>query len=180
MCALSLSLSLSLSLGSFAHWNACVQFLLAVLDGFPLDSWVERAGIRSAPLHTQYLASIFHAVSQMLAVGNGIAPPKRDSEYLTFIVSLVLGANMYAVFVGTLISVIEDANGSHREYCKRIDMLRTWMTQRQLPRRCLPRAREGPPPSRSDSSNRSSALALAPPPSPSLLPSPPPSPATLL
>ena len=40
----------------------------------------------------------------------------------------------YAVFVGTLISVIEDANGSHREYCKRIDMLNTWMAQRQLPR----------------------------------------------
>jgi len=30
--------------------------------------------------------------------------------------------------------VIEDANGSHREYCKRIDMLQTWMCQRQLPR----------------------------------------------
>ena len=36
--------------------------------------------------------------------------------------------------MGTLISVIEDANGSHREYCKRIDMLNTWMAQRQLPR----------------------------------------------
>ena len=48
--------------------------------------------------------------------------------------SLIMGANLYAVFVGTLISVIEDANGSHREYCKRIDMLQSWMAQRQLPR----------------------------------------------
>ena len=82
---------------------------------------------------TQYLASVFHAVSQMLAVGYGVVLPRRDSEYFTFVISLVLGANLYAIFVGTLISVIEDANGSHREYCKRTDMLNTWMTQRQLP-----------------------------------------------
>lgn len=80
------------------------------------------------------MASIFHTISQMLAVGNGLVGPVRDSEYVTFIISLVLGANLYAVFVGTLISVIEDANGSHREYCKKTDMLQTWMAQRQLPR----------------------------------------------
>ena len=60
--------------------------------------------------------------------------PQRDGEFVTFILSLVLGANLYAVFVGSLISVIEDANGSHREYCKRLDMLQTFMAQRQLPR----------------------------------------------
>ena len=123
----------------FAHCNACLQFLISVLEGLPADCWVVRAGIHSTPSHpvsieTQYLASIFHAVSQMLAVGYGVVLPERDSEYITFVISLVLGANLYAVFVGTLISVIEDANGSHREYCKRTDMLQTWMTQRQLPR----------------------------------------------
>ena len=50
----------------FAHCNACLQFLLAVLDGMPEDCWVVRAGIQHAPVTTQYYASIFHAVSQML------------------------------------------------------------------------------------------------------------------
>ena len=100
----------------FAHCNACLQFLISVLEGLPDDCWVVRAEIDHASTTTQYLASIFHAVSQMLAVGHGVVLPKRDSEYLMFVVSLVLGANLYAVFVGTLISVIEDANGSHREY----------------------------------------------------------------
>ena len=123
----------------FAHCNACLQFLIAVLEGMPDDCWVVRAGIHSTAdlpvsVTSQYLASIFHAVSQMLAVGHGVVLPTRDAEYLTFVISLVLGANLYAVFVGTLISVIEDANGSHREYCKRTDMLQTWMAQRQLPR----------------------------------------------
>ena len=118
----------------FAHCNACLQFLLAVLAEMPDDSWVVRAGLQDQPVSSQYFASVFHAVSQMLAVGHGVALPVRNSEYVTFIISLVLGANLYAVFVGTLISVIEDANGSHREYCKRIDMLQTWMAQRQLPR----------------------------------------------
>ena len=118
----------------FAHCNACLQFLISVLEGLPDDCWVVRAEIDHASTTTQYLASIFHAVSQMLAVGHGVVLPKRDSEYLMFVVSLVLGANLYAVFVGTLISVIEDANGSHREYCKRVDMLQTWMAQRQLPK----------------------------------------------
>ena len=116
----------------FAHCNACLQFLMAVLAGLPPDCWVVRAGLHTQPEGSQYLASIFHATSQMLAVGHGIALPARDSEYATFIISLVLGANLYAVFVGTLISVIEDANGSHREYCKRVDMLQTWMAQRQV------------------------------------------------
>ena len=49
----------------FAHCNACLQFLLAVLDGMPEDCWVVRAGIQHAPVTTQYYASIFHAVSQM-------------------------------------------------------------------------------------------------------------------
>jgi len=119
----------------FAHCNACLQFLISVLEGLPEDCWVVRAEIvEDVSVTTQYLASVFHAVSQMLAVGYGVVLPRRDSEYVTFVISLVLGANLYAVFVGTLISVIEDANGSHREYCKRIDMLQTWMCQRQLPR----------------------------------------------
>ena len=118
----------------FAHCNCCFQFLVAVRVGLPPDCWVVRANLEARSVSSQYMAAIFHTTSQILAVGNGLVGPERDEEFVTFIISLVLGANLYAVFVGTLISVIEDANGSHREYCKRIDMLHTWMAQRQLPR----------------------------------------------
>ena len=78
----------------FAHCNCCLQFLVAVLAGLPDDSWVVRAEIHELPVATQYVASVFHTISQMLAVGNGLVRPVRDSEYVTFIISLVLGANL--------------------------------------------------------------------------------------
>ena len=62
-----------------------MQFLLAHLAGLPADSWVVRAEIDNLPVSTQYMASVFHTISQMLAVSSGLAPPARNSEYITFI-----------------------------------------------------------------------------------------------
>jgi len=32
-----------------AHWNGCIQFLVAKMQDFPPDSWVARSGLTNAP-----------------------------------------------------------------------------------------------------------------------------------
>lgn len=33
----------------FSHWNGCVQYLIALWEGFPSDSWVVRDDARTRP-----------------------------------------------------------------------------------------------------------------------------------
>jgi hyperpolarization activated cyclic nucleotide-gated potassium channel 2 len=53
------------------HWNACVQFLIVVLQDFPADSWVVRNGIESLPWWKQYVHALFQALSHMFCLGYG-------------------------------------------------------------------------------------------------------------
>ena len=40
---------------------------------------------------------------------------------------LILGAVLYGTFIATVTTVMEEANGSAKEYRKRLDMLGRWM-----------------------------------------------------
>jgi hyperpolarization activated cyclic nucleotide-gated potassium channel 2 len=52
-----------------AHWNGCIQFFIAQLEGFPDESWVAINDLQDASPGEQYAWSIFKALSHMLCIG---------------------------------------------------------------------------------------------------------------
>jgi hyperpolarization activated cyclic nucleotide-gated potassium channel 2 len=52
-----------------AHWNGCIQFFIARLEGFPDESWVAINDLQDASPGEQYAWSIFKALSHMLCIG---------------------------------------------------------------------------------------------------------------
>jgi len=117
----------------FAHWDGCLHYLVAVLEGMPEGAWPRRANIYHEVTAYQYLVSLFNAVSQMLSIGYGIVPPQRMSEVFMVLFSMILGATLYGLFVASLTSFLADSDASAKQYNSRLDMLNQYMKHRQLP-----------------------------------------------
>jgi len=119
----------------FSHWNGCIQFLLASIEGFPSDCWVVRAAIEEKSPFVQWSWSFYHANCQMLSIATGAVSPVRDLEVWTYLISMMLGAIMYAVFVASLTSLISEANASGRAYQTKLDMVNQYIAHTKLPTR---------------------------------------------
>ncbi len=52
------------------HWNACLQYLVVSLSGYPQDSWVSKYGIQNKDAYHRYTWAFFNALSHMLCIGS--------------------------------------------------------------------------------------------------------------
>ena len=129
-----------------AHWNGCIQFLVPYIEGFPSDSWVSinrlqvknRRGIRegelggkesyyliffclqNATVGTQYSWAVFKAISHMLCIGFGRWPPQNTTEVWVTIISMLIGASLYAMFIGHISTLIHTVDSSSRQYDEKV------------------------------------------------------------
>ena len=126
-----------------AHWNGCVQFLVPSIQEFPRDSWVSinnlKVGIlptvylnthicciyvllfnQNATVGTQYSWAVFKSISHMLCIGFGRWPPQNTTEVWITIISMLIGASLYAMFIGHISTLIHSANSSSRQYNEKV------------------------------------------------------------
>ncbi|XP_014669392.1 PREDICTED: potassium/sodium hyperpolarization-activated cyclic nucleotide-gated channel 1-like [Priapulus caudatus] len=62
------------------HWSGCLQFLVPMLQDFPLKSWVAINELQLVPWYEQYSWALFKAMSHMLCIGYGRFPPQHMTE----------------------------------------------------------------------------------------------------
>ena len=125
----------------FTHWDGCMHYLIAQLesDGVVMkaDSWPMRLesdlGISMDTPGQRYITSLFNAFSQMLCIGYGLVQPVRVSEIAMTLLSMVLGATLYGMFIASLTSFMADSEASAKQYNSQLDMLNQYMKHRQLP-----------------------------------------------
>lgn len=126
-----------------AHWNGCVQFLVPSIQEFPRDSWVSINNLKVGILHTVYLNTriccihvllfnqnatvgtqyswaVFKSISHMLCIGFGRWPPQNTTEVWITIISMLIGASLYAMFIGHISTLIHSANSSSRQYNEKV------------------------------------------------------------
>ena len=102
---------------------------------FPKDTWVRTRGLHDNNVTStvaQYGWSLFRAVSQMLCIGYGQFPPSQTDMYVTMTMML-LGAILFAVFIGYLTSVVQSHNASKRLYAEKYSSVKHYMIFRKLP-----------------------------------------------
>lgn len=143
-------LKLLIMLLTFAHWNGCIQVYASYsidtvainthLNGTTTlvlhpESWLVRAKLHGqgwGPME-QWSWAYYHAMVQLLAISDGIVEPRRLHEVWFFMLSILFGASLYAIFVASLTTVIGELGAASRKYRARIDMLGEYMRHSKMP-----------------------------------------------
>eukprot|EP00049_Salpingoeca_infusionum_P015735 m.308498 g.308498 ORF g.308498 m.308498 type:complete len:1100 (+) comp15940_c0_seq1:550-3849(+) len=116
-----------------AHWSGCLQFLAVQLAGFPEDSWVAINNLVDSPAATQYTWALFKALSHMLCIGYGRYPPRTVLELWLTILSMLIGATFYAVFIGQISSITLGVDSAGRIYREKLAEVSEYLRARRVP-----------------------------------------------
>uniref|UniRef100_A0A4W5PXR8 Hyperpolarization activated cyclic nucleotide-gated potassium channel 4l n=1 Tax=Hucho hucho TaxID=62062 RepID=A0A4W5PXR8_9TELE len=102
------------------HWDGCLQFLVPMLQEFPSDCWVTRNKMVNDTWGQQYSYALFKAMSHMLCIGYGMYPPVGLADVWLTILSMIVGATCYAMFVGHATALIQSLDSSRRQYQEKV------------------------------------------------------------
>ncbi|KAK6317759.1 hypothetical protein J4Q44_G00110500 [Coregonus suidteri] len=115
------------------HWDGCLQFLVPMLQDFPSDCWVTRNKMVNDTWGQQYSYALFKAMSHMLCIGYGMYPPVGLADVWLTILSMIVGATCYAMFVGHATALIQSLDSSRRQYQEKYKQVEQYMSFHKLP-----------------------------------------------
>ncbi|EHH15318.1 hypothetical protein EGK_01390 [Macaca mulatta] len=115
------------------HWDGCLQFLVPMLQDFPPDCWVSINHMVNHSWGRQYSHALFKAMSHMLCIGYGQqAPGGMPYVWLTML-SMIVGATCYAMFIGHATALIQSLDSSRRQYQEKYKQVEQYMSFHKLP-----------------------------------------------
>ncbi|KAI5100418.1 potassium/sodium hyperpolarization-activated cyclic nucleotide-gated channel 3 [Silurus meridionalis] len=115
------------------HWDGCLQFLVPMLQDFPADCWVSINKMVNDTWGQQYSYALFKAMSHMLCIGYGMHPPVGMTDVWLTILSMIVGATCYAMFVGHATALIQSLDSSRRQYQEKYKQVEQYMSFHKLP-----------------------------------------------
>uniref|UniRef100_A0A8I3VYF2 Hyperpolarization activated cyclic nucleotide gated potassium channel 3 n=1 Tax=Callithrix jacchus TaxID=9483 RepID=A0A8I3VYF2_CALJA len=98
------------------HWDGCLQFLVPMLQDFPPDCWVSINHMVNHSWGRQYSHALFKAMSHMLCIGYGQQAPVGMPDVWLTMLSMIVGATCYAMFIGHATALIQSLDSSRRQY----------------------------------------------------------------
>uniref|UniRef100_A0A8C4R5J1 Cyclic nucleotide-binding domain-containing protein n=1 Tax=Eptatretus burgeri TaxID=7764 RepID=A0A8C4R5J1_EPTBU len=102
------------------HWDGCLQFLVPMLQDYPADCWVSINGMQNQTWETQYSYALFMAMSHMLCIGYGQQAPLAMTDVWLTMLSMIVGATCYAMFIGHATALIQSLDSSRRQYQEKV------------------------------------------------------------
>ncbi|XP_007542569.1 potassium/sodium hyperpolarization-activated cyclic nucleotide-gated channel 2-like [Poecilia latipinna] len=115
------------------HWDGCLTFMVPMLQDFPPDCWVSKNNMVNATWHIQYSYALFMAMSHMLCIGYGAHPPEGMTDVWLTMISMVVGATCYAMFLGHATNLVQSLDASHRQYQEKYKQVEQYMSFHKLP-----------------------------------------------
>uniref|UniRef100_A0A4W6CGH9 Hyperpolarization activated cyclic nucleotide gated potassium channel 1 n=1 Tax=Lates calcarifer TaxID=8187 RepID=A0A4W6CGH9_LATCA len=115
------------------HWDGCLQYLVPLLQDFPPDCWVSLNGMVNVSWGKQYSYALFKAMSHMLCIGYGARAPVSMSDLWITMLSMIVGATCYAMFVGHATALIQSLDSSRRQYQEKYKQVEQYMSFHKLP-----------------------------------------------
>jgi hypothetical protein len=115
------------------HWLASAWFFTAFAVAFPVDSWAVRAGIENAGPVAQYIRSLYWTITTMTTVGYGDITPQRTAEYVFALMTMLMGASIYAFIIGSIASLLSSIQAAKNTHWERIDSVTEYLRQRHVP-----------------------------------------------
>ncbi|XP_043845651.1 potassium/sodium hyperpolarization-activated cyclic nucleotide-gated channel 4 [Dromiciops gliroides] len=115
------------------HWDGCLQFLVPMLQDFPGDCWVSLNRMVNDSWGKQYSYALFKAMSHMLCIGYGKQAPVGMSDVWLTMLSMIVGATCYAMFIGHATALIQSLDSSRRQYQEKYKQVEQYMSFHKLP-----------------------------------------------
>uniref|UniRef100_A0A8K9Y7L4 Cyclic nucleotide-binding domain-containing protein n=1 Tax=Oncorhynchus mykiss TaxID=8022 RepID=A0A8K9Y7L4_ONCMY len=115
------------------HWDGCLQFLVPMLQDFPQDCWVSLNKMVNDTWSELYSFAVFKAMSHMLCIGYGRQAPESLSDIWLTMLSMIVGATCYAVFIGHATALIQSLDSSRRQYQEKYKQVEQYMSFHKLP-----------------------------------------------
>ncbi|KAJ3597518.1 hypothetical protein NHX12_001041, partial [Muraenolepis orangiensis] len=115
------------------HWDGCLQFLVPMLQDFPHDCWVSKNHMVNDTWGVQYSYALFKAMSHMLCIGYGAQAPEGMTDVWLTMLSMIVGATCYAMFIGHATALIQSLDSSRRQYQEKYKQVEQYMSFHKLP-----------------------------------------------
>ncbi|XP_065126672.1 uncharacterized protein [Paramisgurnus dabryanus] len=115
------------------HWDGCLQFLVPMLQDFPSDCWVSKNSMVNDTWGVQYSYALFKAMSHMLCIGYGAQAPEGMTDVWLTMLSMIVGATCYAMFIGHATALIQSLDSSRRQYQEKYKQVEQYMSFHKLP-----------------------------------------------
>ncbi|XP_029587042.1 potassium/sodium hyperpolarization-activated cyclic nucleotide-gated channel 2 [Salmo salar] len=115
------------------HWDGCMQFMVPMLQDFPPDCWVTKNNMVNSTWHLQYSYALFMAMSHMLCIGYGAQAPEGMTDVWLTIMSMIVGATCYAMFLGHAANLVQSIDASRRQYQDKYKQVEQYMSFHKLP-----------------------------------------------
>uniref|UniRef100_H3AWT8 Hyperpolarization activated cyclic nucleotide gated potassium and sodium channel 2 n=1 Tax=Latimeria chalumnae TaxID=7897 RepID=H3AWT8_LATCH len=115
------------------HWDGCLQFLVPMLQEFPTDCWVSLNNMTNDTWSELYSFALFKAMSHMLCIGYGRQAPQSMSDIWLTMLSMIVGATCYAMFIGHATALIQSLDSSRRQYQEKYKQVEQYMSFHKLP-----------------------------------------------
>ncbi|KAM6294170.1 potassium/sodium hyperpolarization-activated cyclic nucleotide-gated channel 3 [Aegotheles albertisi] len=115
------------------HWDGCLQFLVPMLQDFPEDCWVSINQMVNDSWGKQYSHALFKAMSHMLCIGYGQQAPEGMTDVWLTMLSMIVGATCYAMFIGHATALIQSLDSSRRQYQEKYKQVEQYMSFHKLP-----------------------------------------------
>uniref|UniRef100_A0A4W4EDB7 Cyclic nucleotide-binding domain-containing protein n=1 Tax=Electrophorus electricus TaxID=8005 RepID=A0A4W4EDB7_ELEEL len=115
------------------HWDGCLQFLVPMLQDFPSDCWVFKNNMVNDSWGVQYSYALFKAMSHMLCIGYGAQAPEGMTDVWLTMLSMIVGATCYAMFIGHATALIQSLDSSRRQYQEKYKQVEQYMSFHKLP-----------------------------------------------
>ncbi|XP_061414515.1 potassium/sodium hyperpolarization-activated cyclic nucleotide-gated channel 1-like [Lethenteron reissneri] len=115
------------------HWDGCLQFLVPMLQEFPHDCWISLNGMVNDSWGKQYSYALFKAMSHMLCIGYGQRAPVSMADLWLTMLSMIVGATCYAMFIGHATALIQSLDSSRRQYQEKYKQVEQYMSFHKLP-----------------------------------------------
>ncbi|KAL1023029.1 hypothetical protein UPYG_G00035570 [Umbra pygmaea] len=115
------------------HWDGCLQFLVPMLQDFPQDCWVSLNKMVNDSWSELYSFALFKAMSHMLCIGYGRQAPESMSDIWLTMLSMIVGATCYAMFIGHATALIQSLDSSQRQYQEKYKQVEQYMSFHKLP-----------------------------------------------
>ncbi|KAK2110522.1 Potassium/sodium hyperpolarization-activated cyclic nucleotide-gated channel 2 [Saguinus oedipus] len=115
------------------HWDGCLQFLVPMLQDFPCNCWASINGMVNHWWSELYSFALFKAVSHLLCNGYGRQAPESMTDIWLTMLSMIVGATCYAMFIGHATTLIQSLNSSRRQYQEKYKQVEQYMSFHKLP-----------------------------------------------
>uniref|UniRef100_A0A7M4F9N0 Hyperpolarization activated cyclic nucleotide gated potassium and sodium channel 2 n=1 Tax=Crocodylus porosus TaxID=8502 RepID=A0A7M4F9N0_CROPO len=115
------------------HWDGCLQFLVPMLQDFPSNCWVSINGMVNNSWSELYSFALFKSMSHMLCIGYGKQAPESMTDIWLTMLSMIVGATCYAMFIGHATALIQSLDSSRRQYQEKYKQVEQYMSFHKLP-----------------------------------------------